>query len=358
MTKDKHVADPAVKRRQYFWGGLGLAAVGLVATVLNLALPVPEYQKISNFSVFFFVAGGCLGIILGAPDPARIANPALRRLAEKLWLIVTVVVVAVFAALFFYIRRADGYTPTSLALHVGLLLAYFYFLARAKLLPAAGEARAKAAESAEVLIVAIVLAVFIKGVGVQAFKIPSGSMLNTLQIGDQLLITKFLYGVPLPYTDQRLPGFRKPGRGDIVVFAYPGMDNPDRPSWLPPYPLKDPLKEQDFIKRIVGLPGETIEVRGKQVYIDGLPLNDPWAQYLYHDGTPKPDPLSFQMGDAQADMPPVRIPEGYYFAMGDNRDHSNDSRAWGFVREGRIKGKAFVIYFSWPKLGRIGTIIH
>lgn len=358
MTKDKRAPDPAAKRRQYFWGGLGLAVLGLVATALNLILPVPEYQKISNFSVFFFVVGGGLGIILGAPEPERIANPTLRRLAEKLWLVVTAIVAVVFVALFFYIRQAEGSTPTSQALHVGLLLAYLYFLARAKLLPAAGEARAKAAESAEVLIVAIALAIFIKGVGVQAFRIPSGSMLNTLQIGDQLLITKFLYGVPLPYTDQRLPAIRAPERGDIVVFAYPGMDNPDRPAWLPPYPMKDTLKEQDFIKRIVGLPGEMIEVRGKRVYIDGLPLEDPWAQYLFHDGTPKPEPLAHQLGDAPADMFPTRVPEGYYFAMGDNRDHSNDSRAWGFVREGRIKGRAFVIYFSWPKLGRIGTLIR
>ena len=148
----------------------------------------------------------------------------------------------------------------------------------------------------------------------QAFKIPSGSMLNSLEIGNQLLISKFLYGVPLPYTDQRLPGIRPP-RGDIVVFAYPGIDNPDRPDRPLALP-KDHLKEQDFIKRIVGFPGEMIEVRDKRVYINGLPLEDPWAQYLFHDGTPKPEPLAHQLGDAPADMFPTRVPEGRSFCDG------------------------------------------
>jgi len=346
------------KRRFYFWGGLCLFLLGAATIALNLLLAVPDYQKISTFSVYFFLVGGGLGLIIGVPNPSSLSNPLAQKISANLWKIVTLVVAAAFVALLFYVRTAEGDRQVTTLLLFLLFGSYLTFLYLAKLRSGPPEARAKSSETVEVLVVAIALAIFIKGVGVQAFKIPSGSMLNTLQIGDQLLVTKFTYGIPLPYTDARLPGIRKPERGDIIVFSYPGKDNPDRPLWMPPYVHEDPLKGQDFIKRIIGLPGDIIEVRNKKVYIDGEELDDKWGQYLDREGRPKPALLYYQPDDAPGNIPPTRVPDGYYFAMGDNRDNSSDSRAWGFVREGRIRGNAFFIYFSWPKISRIGTIVR
>jgi signal peptidase I len=201
-------------------------------------------------------------------------------------------------------------------------------------IPAGG----KVVEYGEALIVAGLLAIAIRGAVVQAFKIPSGSMLPTLLIGDHLLVSKFLYGVRLPYTGTRLMRLRPPRRGDIVVFAYPEDDS------------------KDFIKRVIGEPGDTLEVVGKKVYINGRPLDDPWGTFADRQVMP----VSVGKRDF---FGPVTVPAGKYFVMGDNRDRSLDSRFWGFVEDARIKGKAFIIYWSWdaentrPRLSRMADLI-
>ncbi|MEW6268392.1 MAG: signal peptidase I [Thermodesulfobacteriota bacterium] len=191
-------------------------------------------------------------------------------------------------------------------------------------------------EYAEALLVALALALFIRTFFVQAFKIPSGSMLPTLQIGDHLLVNKLLYGIRIPVYGTRLLGYFEPERGDIIVFVYPE----DR--------------EKDFIKRVVGVPGDEIEIRNKRLYRNGEPVGEePYAQYS--------EPSEAGPRD---NFGPVTVPEGHVFVMGDNRDHSFDSRFWGFVPYEDIKGKAFVIYWSWDgddswvRWSRIGRLVH
>src|SRR5258706_6454265 len=174
-------------------------------------------------------------------------------------------------------------------------------------------------EYAEAFGVALLMALVIRTFVVQAFKIPSGSMLPTLQIGDHILVNKFIYGprfeVPLTqWSLGQLPGFRKPRVGDVVVFIYPKE------------------RDKDFIKRIVAVTGQTIEVRGTKITIDGKPVEDPHAHYGKRD---------------HVDFGPYTVPEGHVFAMGDNRDESYDSRFWGPVPVEDIKGLAMVIYWSW-----------
>jgi signal peptidase I len=178
----------------------------------------------------------------------------------------------------------------------------------------------------EAIAIAILLALVIRTLIVQAFTIPSGSMMDTLLVGDYILVNKFLYGPEVPLTDYRLPALRLPDRGDIIVFKYPQDE------------------KRDFIKRIVAGPGETVQVRGQQVLINGQPLDEPYVRrnpgQLPHGGSP-----SF-CGYAYA-CEPLVVPPDSYFVMGDNRDNSQDSRYWGFVKRDKIKGKAFLIYWSW-----------
>ena len=162
-------------------------------------------------------------------------------------------------------------------------------------------------EYAEALIIAVLLALTIRTFVVQAFVIPSGSMLPTLRIGDYVLVNKFVYL------------FRPIRRGDILVFKFPQDE------------------ARDFIKRVVGLPGETLEIRGRQVFIDGKPLQEPYA--LYSEFLPLGSPLPYHLG-------PVAIPPGHLFVMGDNRDNSLDSRSWGLLEESKVVGEASIIYFS------------
>ncbi|MGE4298501.1 MAG: signal peptidase I [Desulfovibrionaceae bacterium] len=190
-------------------------------------------------------------------------------------------------------------------------------------------------EYLEAFIIALVLALFIRGFVVQAFKIPSGSMLQTLQIGDHLLVNKFIYGVKIPFTDKILIPVATPDHGDIIVFEFP----------------EDPSK--DFIKRIIGLPGDTIEVRNKALYRNGEKLDEPYVQHT--------DPSL--VTSIRDNMEPITVPEGKYFVMGDNRDESYDSRWWGFVDRGKIKGKAWLIYWSWGgidniRFNRIGDVVR
>jgi signal peptidase I len=181
-------------------------------------------------------------------------------------------------------------------------------------------------EYVEAIAIAILLALVIRTLIVQAFTIPSGSMMDTLLIGDYILVNKFLFGPELPVTDYRLPSLRFPHRGDIIVFKYPQDE------------------KRDFIKRIVATPGETVQVRGQQVLINGQPLDEPYVRRnpgaLGHTGSPS------YCGYAYA-CEPLVVPADSYFVMGDNRDNSQDSRYWGFVKRDKIKGKAFLIYWSW-----------
>jgi signal peptidase I len=190
-------------------------------------------------------------------------------------------------------------------------------------------------EYAEALIVALILAFFIRSFVVQAFKIPSGSMLQTLQIGDHLLVTKFAYGVKIPFTNIMVMEREGPKHGDVIVFDFP----------------EDPSK--DFIKRVIGLPGDVIEIRDKQVFRNGVQLTEPYVQHVDASNTvPRRDNFG-----------PVMVPENKYFVMGDNRDESYDSRFWGFVERNTIAGKALVLYWSWASLTdirweRIGQMVE
>ncbi|SMC83543.1 signal peptidase I Serine peptidase. MEROPS family S26A [Desulfocicer vacuolatum DSM 3385] len=179
-------------------------------------------------------------------------------------------------------------------------------------------------ENVEAILIAIVLALFIRTFVVQAFKIPSGSMKNTLLIGDHILVSKFIYGIKVPFTDgYTLIPLKDPKRGDIVVFKYP--EDPDK----------------DFIKRVVGVGGDTVEIKNKKLYVNDQ-LQDHHAFAIYKD--PHVIPPKFSTRD---NLPKITVPENSLFVMGDNRDNSHDSRFWGFVDLKAVKGKAFIIYWSW-----------
>ncbi len=196
-------------------------------------------------------------------------------------------------------------------------------------------------EYAEALAVALILALFIRTFVVQAFKIPSGSMLPTLKIGDHILVNKFIYGIRIPLIGKRLVKFSNPKRGDVIVFVYP-VDH-----------------AKDFIKRVVAVGGDTIEVRNKQLFVNGEQVPDPCACFQLGpsgrlDGQgwvcgakgaeAAAEAGLFRQGD---NFGPVTVPPGHLFVMGDNRDRSYDSRFWGPVSLDKVKGKAFLIYWSW-----------
>jgi signal peptidase I len=200
------------------------------------------------------------------------------------------------------------------------------------------QTKSRLRENIEAIVVAIILALFIRTFIVQAFKIPSGSMKETLQIGDHILVNKFIYSVKLPYLQTTLIPIKNPSRGDIVVFEFP----------------ED--KDKDFIKRVVGAAGDAVEVRNKQVFVNGVLQQ---GSFIINSD-PHVFPGNLQPRD---NFGPVTVPEHSLFVMGDNRDHSYDSRYWGFVDLKAVKGKAFIIYWSWDKdnfgvrWGRIGTIL-
>ncbi len=185
-------------------------------------------------------------------------------------------------------------------------------------------------EWSEALAIAILLALFIRTFAVQAFKIPSGSMEPTLLIGDHILVNKFIYGIKIPFLRTTLIPISEPKREDIIVFIYP-VD-----------------KRKDFIKRVIGLPGEEIEVIDKKVYVNGKPLSDKHGFYANKGGNP----------GSKDRFGPVTVPEDHFFVMGDNRDHSYDSRFWGFVPSKSIKGRAFIIYWSWPNWKRFLHLVN
>ena len=179
-------------------------------------------------------------------------------------------------------------------------------------------------ENIEAILIAIVIALFIRTFVVQAFKIPSGSMKQTLQIGDHILVNKFIYGVKVPYLHETIIPLKNPRRGDIIVFKYP----------------VDPRK--DFIKRVIGIPGDEIEIRDKKLYVNQKRVNHDYGVYT--------DSRILSANVRPRDnFGPVTVPQHSLFVMGDNRDESFDSRFWGFVDYKALNGKAFIIYWSWDK---------
>lgn len=204
-------------------------------------------------------------------------------------------------------------------------------------------------ENIEVFIVAALLALFIRTFVVQAFKIPSGSMKETLQIGDHILVNKFIYGVKLPFIMETIIPLKDPRRGDIVVFKFP----------------EDPKK--DFIKRAVAVGGDTIQIKNKIVFVNGVPQDHAYAEFKDKEIIPPCNEYQKTIGFDRCNKDnfgPVTVPENKLFVMGDNRDHSYDSRFWGFVDLQVVKGKAFLIYWSWNsddtsvRWKRIGSVIR
>jgi len=198
----------------------------------------------------------------------------------------------------------------------------------------------------EAIFIAILLALFIRTFIVQAFKIPSGSMLPTLLIGDHLLVNKFTYGVKVPFTGKTLVPFKTPEQGDVVVFRFP----------------KD--RSVDYIKRVIGTPGDTVEIKNKKVFVNGGAIDDTHANISSSS-------LLSAKKSPRDNFGPIRVPEDRIFVMGDNRDNSYDSRFWGFVDQKDVLGKAFILYWSWNideplfsldrissiRFGRLGNLI-
>ncbi|UCD84410.1 MAG: signal peptidase I [Deltaproteobacteria bacterium] len=194
-------------------------------------------------------------------------------------------------------------------------------------------------EYAESIIAAVILALLIRSFVIQAFKIPSGSMLPTLLVGDHILVNKFIYGTKIPFTDKKVFSLRSPHRGDIIVFRCP-VD-----------------RKKDFIKRVVGVGGDVVEIKDKVVFINGEPWEDNYG--VHNELNIRPGSIS-----ARDNFGPVTVPQDSLFTLGDNRDHSHDSRFWGFVDLKEVKGSAFIIYWSWDKNShwlrwrRIAKLIH
>ena len=190
-------------------------------------------------------------------------------------------------------------------------------------------------EYAEAIAIAVLLALVIRSLVVQAFTIPSGSMMDTLLVGDYILVNKFLYGPELPLTELHLPALRDPRRGDIIVFKYPQDE------------------KRDFIKRIVATPGERVQIRGHQVLVNGKPLAESYTKFADSGVRGGEAYCGYAYG-----CEPTIVPPDSYFVMGDNRDNSQDSRYWGFVKRDKIKGKAFLIYWSWDSRGDLVHMVR
>jgi signal peptidase I len=192
----------------------------------------------------------------------------------------------------------------------------------------------------ESLVVAVILALFVRTFGFQAFKIPTGSMEPNLLVGDHLLVNKFVFAPTLGSAESAVLPMRPVERGDVLVFKFP--EEPER----------------DFIKRVIGLPGETLELRNQTIYINGAPLVEPYAHYQLPPMAQ--GAMGGENGDVRRKYGPVTSPEGHYFMMGDNRDDSQDSRYWGFLPATYVKGRALFIYWSFggPQGTRWGRLLH
>jgi signal peptidase I len=190
------------------------------------------------------------------------------------------------------------------------------------------------------LAVAVVLFVLVRTFVVEAFKIPTGSMENTLLVGDFLLVNKAVYGTRIPFTNVRVAAFREPSRGDVIVF----------------HPPIDP--EKNYVKRVVGVPHDTLEMRNKRLYLNGVPQYEPYAQNQDDRGDMEQPEMRWQSGYLVASTPPryqptrdnwgpLVVPDDRYFVLGDNRDNSEDSRYWGFVPRDQIRGEPWIVYYSF-----------
>ncbi len=227
-----------------------------------------------------------------------------------------------------------------------------------------------ARETVEAVAIAVILAIVIRTFVLQAFKIPSGSMEDTLLIGDHLIVSKFSYGIQVPrpayirvfglwipfFETQLKRTWGEIDRGDVIVFRFPGdrkMVKKDGVIGFAPAPDEKEARATDFIKRVVALAGEEVEVVGRDIFINGKPFEDPYGVF-------KGNQWNYQ----GYGFGPYVIPEGHVFVMGDNRNNSKDSRFWGSVPMADIKGKAFILYWSWDKeanwirLSRILSAIH
>jgi signal peptidase I len=201
-----------------------------------------------------------------------------------------------------------------------------------------GACKSTAREYFESICVAVILALFVRTFVVQAFKIPSGSMENNLLIGDHLLANKLIFAPAASWFERAVMPTEPIKRGDVLVFKFP----------------EDP--EVDYIKRVIGLPGDTVELRNTQVLINGQALDEPYARYLLGDVVPgSPDYADL---DVRRKYGPETVPSDHYFMMGDNRDNSQDSRYWGFLPRSHVKGKALFVYFSFgdPAQGIVGGV--
>lgn len=235
--------------------------------------------------------------------------------------------------------------------------------------------KSKFREYVEAILIAVLIALFIRSFGIEAFKIPSSSMVPTLLIGDHIFVNKFVYGMRIPLTKIRFLEFKKPERGDVVVFMYPEDEG------------------KDFIKRVIGLPGDEIEVRETDIYVNGvlvekkglstgdrvngkkielfgsakypfIPEFPGWQGFDYYEE--KIDKNDFLVQYERLNYHrsgKYTVPDGYFFVMGDNRDNSSDSREWGFVPMKNIKGQAMFIWLSldrentWIRFNRVGRWI-
>lgn len=213
----------------------------------------------------------------------------------------------------------------------------------------------------EPFLIAAVVALFIRQFAVEAFKIPSGSMIPTLTIGDHLLVNKFIYGPRIPFTDKRFFAWKEPQRGDIIVFKFPQDES------------------KNFIKRVIGVPGDKIEIRKGVLLINDQPVPieeartaDAGAQnpvegwpHVYDERLGQvTHRIQYLRDQSGVDFGPVLVPAQSVFVMGDNRDNSQDSRVWKFVKYNKILGKALIIYWSWDgndgrwlRWERIGSLI-
>ena len=194
--------------------------------------------------------------------------------------------------------------------------------------------KSTAREYFESICIAVILALFVRTFIVQAFKIPTGSMENNLLIGDHLLVNKFVFAPTMAGLEEALLPIEPIRRGDIIVFKYPEAP------------------ERDFIKRVIGLPGEMIELRKKRVYIDDAVLDEPYVRFLV-----PPDEEGGADFDVRVHYGPVTVPVGHYFMMGDNRDNSQDSRYWGFLPEDYVKGRALFVYFSFGEESGLSSLV-
>jgi signal peptidase I len=186
-----------------------------------------------------------------------------------------------------------------------------------------------AREYLESIVVAVILALFIRTFAIQAFKIPTGSMESNLLIGDHLLVNKLVYSPSAIPLEDLLLGKRPIARGHVVVFKFPDDAN------------------RDFIKRVIGLPGETVEIRNKKVHIDGEPLDEPYVQFLDPPRSPDDPEYGLRSEGVRDNWGPRVVPEGHLLVLGDNRDNSRDSRFWGFLARDQVKGRALIVYWSY-----------